>query len=125
MEPQAPTPTTRYDSALLIASATLLIGGMAAFYALAAQLPAVVRLLLLLAAIGAALAAAYRTEPGRGFWGFLVGARAELRKVVWPTRQESLQMTLMIAVVVLITSLLLWGLDSLLLFAVKAITGRG
>ena len=51
--------------------------------------------------------------------------RIELRKTTWPTRQESLQTTLMIAVVVLISALLLWGLDSALLWGVKHLTGRG
>ncbi len=58
----------------------------------------------------------WRIAPstGRTGWGYIRGARIELRKIIWPTRQESVQTTLMIAVVVLITALLLWGLDSTL-----------
>jgi preprotein translocase subunit SecE len=58
-------------------------------------------------------------------WGYIRGSQVELRKTTWPSKQESLQATLMIAVVVLITGLLLWGLDSLLLWGVKSVTGRG
>jgi preprotein translocase subunit SecE len=117
------TNAPRYDSLLLAAAALLLAGAMGAFYYFA-EVNALLRVLGLLAATGAALALAYRTELGRTVWSYLVGARTELRKVVWPSPQESVQATLMIAVVVLITALLLWGLDSLLLFGVKQLTGQ-
>ena len=82
------------------------------------------RTVALAAALVAGLALAYRTEMGRSVWGYLTGARAELRKVVWPGRQESVQATLMIAVVVLITALLLWGLDSALFAGVRLLSGQ-
>ncbi|WP_428311142.1 preprotein translocase subunit SecE [Hydrocarboniphaga sp.] len=126
MEPQIEAPSSsRYDSLLLIGSALLLVGGMVAFYWFNGEVNAALRLLILLAALGASVALAYRTHLGQELWGYVVGARTELRKVVWPSRQESLQATLMIAVVVLIMSVLLWGLDSVLLFGVKSLTGRG
>jgi preprotein translocase subunit SecE len=68
---------------------------------------------------------AYQTTSGKTMWGYIRGSQVELRKTTWPTRQESLQATLMIAVVVLIAALLLWGLDSALLWGVKSVTGRG
>ena len=117
--------SSRKDQALLAVSALLFAGGLFAFYYFETQLPTVVRVLLLLAAIGAAVGIAYRTELGQGVWGAITGARTELRKVVWPTRQESVQTTLMIAVVVVIMSLLMWGLDTALLFGVEKLTGRG
>lgn len=126
MESQTEVTTApRYDSLLLAAAAMLLVGAMGSFYYFAADVNALIRTLGLLAAIGVALALAYRTELGRTVWSYLVGARTELRKVVWPSRQEGVQATLMIAVVVLITALMLWGLDSLLLWGVKLLTGRG
>ncbi|SHH35936.1 preprotein translocase subunit SecE [Hydrocarboniphaga daqingensis] len=126
MEPQIEAPSSsRYDSLLLFGSAVLLVGGMFAFYWLTGEINAAIRLLILLAALGGSVALAYRTQMGQAVWATVLGSRTELRKVVWPSRQESLQATLMIAVVVLITSLLLWGLDSLLLFGVKSLTGRG
>ena len=117
--------SSRKDQALLVVSALLFAGGLFAFYYFETQLPAVVRVLLLLAAIGVAAAIGYRTELGQGVWSAISGARTELRKVVWPTRQESVQTTLMIAVVVVIMALLIAGLDWILLRGVETLTGRG
>lgn len=126
MEPQIEShSSSRFDAALLAVAAVLLVGGMTAFYYFGTELNVLVRTLILLGATAAAIACAYRTQLGKELWGYALGARGELRKVVWPSRQESLQATLMIAVVVLIMSLLLWGLDSLLLYLVKLVTGRG
>ncbi|TXG95999.1 MAG: preprotein translocase subunit SecE [Nevskiaceae bacterium] len=114
------------DTALLLASAALLIGGLWAFYYFAGQWNVLVRTLVLLGCIGASLFAAYQTQLGRVMASYITGAyRIELRKIVWPSRQESIQATLMIAIVVLISALLLWGLDSALLWGVKTLTGRG
>jgi preprotein translocase subunit SecE len=114
------------DTALLIASTLLLVGGLLAFYYFVGQFNVLVRTLILLASIGAALFAAYQSHLGKVMWSYINGAyRIEARKVVWPSRQESIQATLMIAVVVLISALLLWGLDGALLWGVKALTGRG
>ena len=113
------------DTALLVLSAALVVGGLWAFYSFDPQFNALVRTLMLLAALGAALAAAYQTALGRELWGYVVGSRTELRKVVWPSRQESVQATLMIAVIVLIFALMLGGIDWLLNTGVRALTGRG
>lgn len=119
------TSAPRYDSLFLIGALLILVGALGGFYYFAGDVNALLRTLGLLAAIGAALALAYQSQLGRTVWSYIIGARTELRKVVWPSKQESVQATLMIAVVVLITALLLWGLDSLLLWAVKLLTGRG
>jgi len=116
--------STRKDSLLLAVAATLFAGGLFAFYYFDPQLATVVRLLILLAAFGAAGAVAYQTTTGRDVLAAITGARTELRKVVWPTKQESVQTTLMIAVVVVIMALLMWGLDSALLYGVEKLTGR-
>ena len=112
------------DTALLIAAVAFLVGGMFAFYYFA-QANLALRWLAALGGMAAGLFAAYQTAPGKALWGYVTGARTELRKVVWPTRQESVQATLMIAVVVLIMAVLLWGLDSALLWGVEKLTGRG
>ncbi len=117
--------SSRQDSLLLVVAAALFAGGLFAFYYFDPQLATVVRLLILLAAFGAAAAIGYRTQTGRDVWDAISGARTELRKVIWPTRQESVQTTIMIAVVVVIMALLMWGLDSTLLFGVEKLTGRG
>jgi len=113
------------DTALLGLSALLLIGGLVAFYTVAATLNPAVKALLLIVAVAASAGVLYQTARGRVLWGFIAGSRIELRKVVWPSKQESVQATLMIAVVVLIMALMLWGLDSLLLWGVELLSGRG
>ena len=114
------------DTALLVASLALLVGSLWAFYYFIGQYNVLVRTVGLLAGIGAALFAAYQTQLGQVMWSYVIGAyRIELRKIAWPSRQESVQATLMIAVVVLIMALILWGLDSTLLVAVKHLTGGG
>ena len=122
VEPKAAAPL---DTVLLALAVAALVGGIAAFYLLANQLPGGVRVLIVLGGLGAAVALAYQTALGKTMWGYIRGSQIELRKTTWPTKQESLQATLMIAVVVLITALLLWGLDSALLWGVKSVTGRG
>ena len=114
------------DTALLIAAFLLIAGGLSAFYYFIGQFNVLVRTLMLLASLGVALFAAYQTHLGKVMWSYINGAyRIEARKVVWPSRQESIQATLMIAVVVLIMAVLLWGLDGALLWGVKSLTGRG
>ena len=125
MEPQVvETPSSRKDQVLLILTAAIFAGGLFAFYYFD-ELPTVVRVLLLMASLAATAAVGWRTQVGQGVWSAIAGARVELRKVVWPTKQESVQTTLMISVVVLIMTLLMWGLDSGLLFGVEKLTGRG
>jgi len=56
---------------------------------------------------------ALQTVQGKSFWELLKGARTEIRKVVWPTRQETMQTSLLVLALVVITGMLLWGLDTL------------
>lgn len=66
---------------------------------------------------------ALTTSQGKAFQVLLKEANIERRKVVWPTRQETTQMTVMILVVVVVMALLLWGLDSLLGWFVSSLIG--
>jgi len=66
----------------------------------------------------------YFTVQGASVWGFVKLARMELRKVVWPTRPEVLQTTLMVVVMVLVTALVLWGIDALFLWGVGWLVGQ-
>jgi preprotein translocase subunit SecE len=85
--------------------------------------PILYRVLGVLVLAGAAAALALQTTKGRVFAGLVKEARVEIRKVVWPTRQETSQTTLIVVVVVLVMALLLWGLDSLLGWLVSLIVG--
>jgi preprotein translocase subunit SecE len=81
------------------------------------------RVIALLVLAGVAGFVALQTAKGLAFFTLFKEARSEIRKVVWPTRQETLQTTLIVTVVVLIVGLLLWGLDSLLSLGVAAVIG--
>ena len=80
------------------------------------------RVLGLLASAGLSLFISSKTEVGAKLLGYLRDTRTEVRKVVWPTRQETVQTTLLVIVMVMIAALLLWGYDSVLGWAVRAIT---
>lgn len=62
------------------------------------------------------------TTQGKRIWAFSKDARMELRKVVWPTRDETVKTTGIIAVLVFVMSLILWAVDSVLLWLVGWIT---
>lgn len=79
-------------------------------------------LALLVLAVVAGLVA-LQTVKGRAFFALLKDARVEIRKVVWPTRQETANTTLIVVAVVLVMSLILWGVDSLLGWFVSLIVG--
>jgi len=68
--------------------------------------------ILVLAAIAGMVA--LRTAKGTAFWALVKGSRTEIRKVVWPTRQETVQTTMIVVGFVLLVAVILWGLDSLL-----------
>ncbi len=76
--------------------------------------PLLYRVMALLVAAAAAAAVASQTSQGIAFWELARAARTEIRKVVWPTRQETTQTTLIVVAVVLVMALILWGLDTLL-----------
>jgi preprotein translocase subunit SecE len=82
-----------------------------------------VRAIGVVAAVVIAGLVAMQTEKGRTFVTFAKESRTEVRKVVWPTRQEAVQTTGIVLVATLIMSLLLWGLDSVLFWVVGFITG--
>ena len=112
------------DTVKLLVVVALLVAGVFGFYSFADQ-PLWVRLAGLLAVVGAAVYVALQTEVGRTVWQFAADSRSEVRKVVWPTRQETLQTLLIITIAVLVTALFLWLVDSVLFFIVRYLTGQG
>jgi len=71
------------------------------------------------------LGIALTTGPGRAAWGFAREARQELRKVIWPTRKEALQTTLLVVVMVIFVAIILWLLDMLFRFGVEWLVVSG
>ncbi|WP_333609528.1 preprotein translocase subunit SecE [Arsukibacterium sp.] len=89
------------------------------------ELPTLERALaIVVLGIAAALIAA-QTVKGKIFINFAKESRTEIRKVIWPTRQETMQTTLVVIIATFIMGLLLWGLDAVLLRVVSFFTGLG
>ncbi|MCB1933798.1 preprotein translocase subunit SecE [Accumulibacter sp.] len=88
----------------------LLVAGIAGFYLLAEQ-AMIVRVLAVLAGAGLAAAVAWQTEPGRRFFGFAREASNEAKKVVWPSRKETMQTTGLVFAFVVVMALFLWLTD--------------
>lgn len=112
------------DTAKLVAAAVLLVAGIFGFYHFAGY-SLLLRVIALLVVVGVGAAVALQTTAGRRLWEFALDARTEVRKVVWPTRQETMQTTLIVVVMVLILGIILWLFDMLLMAVLRALTGSG
>lgn len=124
MNARAEAGGTGLDTVKLVLAALLLVAGIYGFYHFAAY-STLLRVLGLLAISGAAAAVALQTEVGRKLWQFAGDSRNEVRKVVWPTRQETMQTTLIVIVMVLILGLILWLFDMVLMSILRFLTGQG
>ena len=82
-----------------------------------------IRALALVALAAVAGFVASQTERGQRIWVLVREARTELRRVVWPTRQEATQTTIIVLILILVFSLILWGLDTFLSWIVKGVIG--
>ena len=91
----------------------LLMAGIAGFYLLAEQ-PLILRVLSVLAGVGAGAAVAWFTEPGQRFFVFGQEATAEAKKVVWPSKKETMQTTGIVFAFVMVMAITLWITDKTL-----------
>ena len=85
--------------------------------------PLLFRALALLVLAAAALFVMYNTAKGASLWSLVQGAVVELRKVVWPSRQETNQTTLIVVAVVIVMAIILWLLDTFLGYVTMKIIG--
>jgi preprotein translocase subunit SecE len=122
MNPKAEAQDSRFDLFKWLVVVVLVVVGVVGNQYYSAQ-PILYRVLALLAIAAVAAYVGLQTGKGKAFFVLAKEARAEIRKVVWPTRQETTQTTLIVVAVVLVMALLLWGLDSLLGWLVSLIVG--
>ncbi|MDQ7014753.1 MAG: preprotein translocase subunit SecE [Gammaproteobacteria bacterium] len=115
---------SRGDGVKLFLAAALLVAGVAGFYYFSEE-SQLFRVLGLLAVLAAAVSVVYQTARGQGAWLFIQDARTEMHKVVWPTRQETVQTTLIVLVVVVLVAFFLWLLDMFLSWGYQLLTGSG
>ncbi|MCU7890986.1 MAG: preprotein translocase subunit SecE [Candidatus Thiodiazotropha sp. (ex Ustalcina ferruginea)] len=112
------------DTAKLILAVGIIVGAILGFYYLDGY-SQLLRVLGLLALVGVSALIAYQTTVGRTVWEFASAAKVEVRKVVWPSRQETVQTTLIVFVMVLIMGIVLWLFDMMLGEILRALTGSG
>jgi len=122
MSTKAETSEYRLDAVKWIVVLGILAGGIYANSYYAAIEP-LYRALAGVLVAAAAVVVALQTEKGAAVWELAKEARVEVRKVVWPTPQETTQTTLIVVVAVLIVALLLWAMDSGLSWGVQGIIG--
>jgi preprotein translocase subunit SecE len=115
---------TALDAAKLVAGVLIVVAGLAAFYLLSAQ-PIWLRWIIVLAGIAVGALVSLQSFQGKTFRAFVQSSRIELRKVVWPNRQETIQVTIVVFVMVIVLSLFFWGLDTLLALLTRWLTGNG
>ncbi len=110
------------DMAWTLIAALLLVAGVYSYYAFE-ELPVFVRLAGVLVSLALAAVVMLRTSRGQNAWQFVQSSRAELRKVVWPNRQETMQTTATVLVIVLILCVFFWLLDMGLAAITRRLTG--
>jgi preprotein translocase subunit SecE len=121
---QLETSDDRLDALKLAFAALLVCGGLAGYYVFSSH-SVLLRVVGLLACALVAVVISLRTEKGRAMSAFLHEAQIEVRKVVWPTRDETLQTTGLVILMVVISALVMWLLDWILGWGIQFVIGTG
>ena len=112
------------DKIKLIIAIALAVAALAGFYIFDEQ-QQIVRVLGLLIGFGVAAFVASRSEAGANAIAFSRGAIIEIRKVVWPTRKETINTTLLVMAMVVVVGIILWVFDMFLAWGIQLLTGQG
>jgi len=112
------------DAVKWVAAAVLLAAGVWGFYFFAEQ-HLLLRVVGVLAAVGAGAFVAFQTERGRIAWRMVQEARTEVRKVVWPTRKETVQTTGIVLAMVTLVACILWLFDTFLGWVLRQFLQQG
>ncbi len=112
--------TSGFDTVKLMTALLILIGGVVGFYYFENE-SQLLRVIGMLAIAGVAFFIVTTTDIGRRGMGFVREARVEVRKVVWPTRQETTQTTIAVLIMVFIVAIMLWLIDMLLGWGVRSL----
>ena len=101
----------------------LVVAGVVGYYALG-ESAAVIKLASILLGLGLAAGVAWTTEPGKLFFVFSRESVDEAKRVVWPTRKETVQTTVVVLAFAVVMALFLWAVDATLLTVVDKLMGR-
>jgi preprotein translocase subunit SecE len=124
MSTQAEASTSVFDVVKQVFSVVFVAAGVAAFYYFSEVL-LLYRVLGLVALMLVVVGVMLTTMLGRNVWAFVLESKQEVRKVVWPTREETMRTTLLVFAMVFIVGLILWLLDMSLFWGVRLLTGQG
>lgn len=124
MSVRAESASSGLDTLKLIVAILVLLGGIVGFYYYGDK-GLVYRVFGVLFSTLAAIGIILSTAVGKEFMHFLREAQVEVRKVIWPTRQETMQSTLVVVALVFLVGLILWTLDAGLFWGVSLLTGQG
>ena len=113
----------QFDWLIWLSIFALLIAGLIANYYYA-EIAVWVRSLAWVVLLAVVALAAAQTQKGKWTINFFKESRLELRKVVWPTKDETMKTTLVVAVMVIVLALILWGMDGILVWVVGWLTGQ-
>ena len=131
MNTQAEAQTAVFDVVKQVFSVVFVVAGVAAFYYFSTdhsyfkEVRLLYRVLGLVVVVLMALGMMLTTEIGRAVWSFVLESKLEVRKVVWPTREETMRTTLLVFAMVFIVGLILWLLDMFLFWGVRLLTNQG
>jgi len=131
MNTQAEPATSVADIVKQVFSVVFVVAGVAAFYYFSTdhtyfkEVRLLYRVLGLVVIVLMASGMMLTTDLGRTVWSFVLESKQEVRKVVWPTREETMRTTLLVFAMVFIVGLILWLLDMFLFWGVRFLTGQG
>ncbi len=111
------------DIVKLLLAAAAIVGGLYSYYYFEFDLAVYIRVLVVLVGTGVGIAIGMMSSQGQRLWHFIQGSRIEIRKVVWPTKQETTQTAIAVFVFTLVMSVFFWLLDSGLLWLTRKLVG--
>ena len=110
------------DTIKLLGGAGILVGGLYGYYYLLEwSLP--LRALMVLGGLAVGIGVAMTSVQGQRLWAFIQGSRVEIRKVIWPTKQETTQTAIAVFIFTFVMAMFFWGLDSALLALTRWLVG--
>ncbi|MDE0755212.1 MAG: preprotein translocase subunit SecE [Woeseiaceae bacterium] len=110
------------DIIKLLGGAGILVGGLYGYYYLLEwSLP--LRALMVLGGLVVGIGVAMTSVQGQRLWAFIQGSRVEIRKVIWPTKQETTQTAIAVFIFTFVMAMFFWGLDSALLALTRWLVG--
>lgn len=113
-----------FDIIKQVFSGLLVVGAVSAFYYFS-EIALLYRVIALLFVLILVIGLMFTTHIGRGLWVFFQESRQEVRKVVWPNRDETTRTTMLVIAMVFTVGFILWLLDMFLFWGVRLLTGQG